>query len=462
MKTTLLVADDDPAIRQAVRFILMNEPFEVLEAGTLEETHQVIVKSQPDILLLDVHFQGAETSLALLKQLSAEGISLPTLMLSGAASPQEAASAIKAGAYDYLDKPVTAERLKLTLERCIEHTKLRTFFKSMTIEHNNSSDLLGRSPEIEKIRKQITQVASRDLKVLLTGETGVGKEVVAQRIWKESARSKKPYIVINAAAIPETLIESELFGHKKGSFTGATSDQVGKIEMANGGTLFLDEIGELPKNAQSTLLRFLETGEIQKLGSHQIIKVDVRVIAATSRDLKAEMAKGHFRADLYYRLNVASIEIPPLRQRREDISLLFVFFVANFAHKLGEEAPTLEDEVFELLKRHPWPGNVRELRNVAERALASAMGRITRHHIVQILGSQLMDGTVESTNGVALALGEGMTLKDFKNSAEKIYIESVLAKVNGSVTKAAEILGIDRTYLHQKMSKLKVGKTSQE
>lgn len=279
----------------------------------------------------------------------------------------------------------------------------------------------------------------------------MGKEVVAQNIWTSSSRSERPFIVVNSAAIPENLIESELFGHRKGSFTGAVSDQVGKIEMADHGTLFLDEVGDLSLGAQTKLLRFLESGEIQKVGSNQIKTVDVRLIAATSRNLEKDMERGHFRSDLFYRLNVARISLSPLRERHEDIAPLFSHFIEGFCRKFQEEPKMIDPEVLVALYGHSWPGNIRELRNVAERVVLIAGPRIMKEHLTQVLGNP-----TSRTSAVSKKTEEFLPLKEFKNKAEKEYIESVLAFTQGSITRAAHLLGIDRTYLHQKITHHKI------
>ncbi|RZA10731.1 MAG: sigma-54-dependent Fis family transcriptional regulator, partial [Proteobacteria bacterium] len=311
---------------------------------------------------------------------------------------------------------------------------------------------IGESPSIQKVKDLIVQFGRRDAKVLITGDTGTGKELVAHGIWRSSARSKKAFVLINAAAIPETLIESELFGHQKGAFTGAVSNQLGKLEMADGGTVFLDEIGELSLMAQSKLLRFLETGEIQVLGSNKLKQCDVRLIAATSRDLPAEIKAGRFREDLYFRLNVARIEIAPLRQRREDILPIFVHFVATVCGRYGEPIRDLEESAKSALMSYPWPGNVRELRNVAERAVLLSAQSITRELIIDILGS----GSHQSEGGDDLpkSLEEVVHLKDFRKKAETRYVGQVIKLADGSVTRAAQVLGVDRSHLHQKLKDL--------
>jgi len=444
----ILIADDEAAIRQSLRLILSSESYEILESGELAEVHSLIIKEQPDLLLLDIHFKGA-TSLDLMRRMISEQIQVPTIVLSGAASAAEAALAIKLGAYDFIEKPISADRLRLTIERCLESLSLRQSLQVMTNQPSLSVEIIGQSAETKKIRRAIEQYAKKDVKVLITGETGVGKEVVAQSIWKSSERAARPFIIVNSAAIPDNLIESELFGHRKGSFTGAVSDQVGKIEMADRGTLFLDEIGDLSPSAQTKLLRFLESGEIQKVGSNQIKKVDVRLVAATSRDLEKEIEKGLFRPDLFYRLNVARISIAPLRERTEDVAPLFSYFVNGFCSKFGEAPKVIAQEAIDALLEHSWPGNIRELRNVAERVSLISDARILREHLAQVLTN--LHRTKTPQTQVSESPREILPLKEFKNKTEREYIEFVLNHTGGSITQAALLLKIDRTYLHQKM-----------
>ena len=445
----ILVADDDRAIRQSIRLILTDQPYQITECGELDQVYNQILNTQPDLILLDVHFKD-QTSVDLMRTLAKENHQIPVIILSGAATATEAADLIKLGAYDYIEKPLSAERLRLTIERGLENSKLRHKLQGINVAGRWGTQVTGRSAEAEKLRRQIEQFGPKDVRILITGETGTGKEVVAQNLWRASGRSDHPLLVVNSAAIPESLLESELFGHKKGSFTGAIADQVGKIEMADRGTLFLDEIGDLSTSAQTKLLRFLETGEIQKVGSNHSKTVDVRLIAATSRDLEKDMDKGSFRADLYYRLNVVRLTLAPLRERKEDIIPLFNEFITQFCQKFKEVPKTLSPDAADALESHSWPGNVRELRNVAERVVLSSEQRIVKEHIVAVLGPQS-----ERRGALRVQSAEEvLPLKEFKRRMERQYIQSVLALTEGSITKAAQLLKIDRTYLHQKLAQL--------
>ena len=447
----ILIADDDATIRESIKLILGDDQFDFIECGQLDEVYRAILNDSPELVLLDVHFKN-QTSLDLMRTLAGENLNVPIIVLSGAATATEAATAVKLGAYDFIEKPLSSDRLRLTIERCLENANLKQKLQSMTVQGVHGPNVTGRSTHSEKLRRMIEQYAGKDVRVLITGETGTGKEVVAQNIWRLSARASRPFLVVNSAAIPDSLLESELFGHRKGSFTGAVSDQIGKIEMADKGTLFLDEIGDLSPNAQTKLLRFLEAGEIQRVGSNQIKTVDVRLIAATSRDLEAEMQKGTFRPDLYYRLNVVRITLPRLRERTEDLFPLFAEFVSQYCTKFGESAKVIAPEVNEVLLAHSWPGNVRELRNAAERVVLASGERILPEHVRAALGAIVAPPPA----GQANLQGPLRSLKEFKRQSEKEHIESILARAAGSVTKAAQMLQIDRTYLHQKITSLNI------
>ncbi len=447
----LLVVDDERRVRESVRLALTGSVYEVAEAETIDEAYSFITGQQPDVVLLDVHFHNGKTSIPLLERLKREDNQIPVVMLSGAASAKEASHAMKLGAYDFLEKPVTSERLRVTLQNAVDASRLRAREVSTRVDLNVRTDIIGSSVAMVRVKELIGQYGRRDVKVLITGETGTGKELVAHGIWRNSPRCHKPFVVVNSAAIPDSLIESELFGHRKGAFTGATANQVGKIEMADGGTLFLDEIGELSPMAQGKLLRFLETGEIQVLGSNKVKHCDVRLVAATSRNLANEIKAGRFREDLYFRLNVALIDLPPLRGRSEDIVPIFSHFMRSVCQRYGEVERKVDDGARSALLGYSWPGNVRELRNVAERSVLLASDSITRDIIESIVGS---DGTKATTSDLPSALDAAMSLKDYRRQLEARYIRHVMELADGSITKAAQVLGIDRSHLHQKIKDL--------
>jgi two-component system nitrogen regulation response regulator NtrX len=451
----ILIADDDPIVRQSLMLMFFGEGIAIDEASSLNEAYQKISVDTYDILLLDVHFQNGETSLSLLERMRAENKELPVIMLSGAASTTEAVRAIRIGAYDFLEKPPNEELLRLVIDRCLEDARLKSTLAALSGSDTNlETSFMGESEQSAEIRKKISRFASKDISVLITGETGTGKEVVAQCLRQGSSRLKKNFVAINAAAIPESLIESELFGHKKGSFSGAISNNIGKIGAANGGILFLDEIGDLSQASQSKLLRFLETGEIQSVGSTQTNKVDVRVIAATSRDLQQEIKRNHFRSDLFYRLSVANIHIPPLRERPEDIEPLFLFFVSQFAKRHQENIPSITSGAMALLRGYAWPGNVRELRNMAERLIVQVESEIDTAVVRNCLAASIPP--TENTNIEGKFPASLVSLKEYKTQMEREYIEHVLSVCENNVTRAAEILNLERSHLHQVITRLGV------
>ncbi len=447
----LLVVDDERRVRESVRLSLTGSAYEIAEAENLDDAYSFMTANQPDVVLLDVHFQPGKTSLPLLEKLKREQIQIPIVMLSGAASAKEASDAIKLGAYDFLEKPVTSERLRVTLQNAIDAARLKARDSAASVDLNVRTDIIGDSAAVRRVKELIGQYGRRDAKVLITGETGTGKELVAHGIWRNSPRCYKPFVVVNSAAIPDTLIESELFGHRKGAFTGATANQVGKIEMADGGTLFLDEIGELSPMAQGKLLRFLETGEIQVLGSNKIKHCDVRLIAATSRNLLNEIKAGRFREDLYFRLNVALIDLPPLKDRKEDILPIFSHFMRSVCQRYHEAERGIDDSAKSAIIAYGWPGNVRELRNVAERSVLLSEKTIDRSVIDSILG---VAASASASGDLPTSLEAACSLKDYRRQIEAIYIRHVMNLADGSITKAAQVLGIDRSHLHQKIKDL--------
>ncbi len=450
-KACLLIVDDERRVRDGIRLTLSGEPYDILESDNPDQAYELIQGGQPDIVLLDVHFQGTVTCLPLLERLQREGNQIPVIVLSGAASAKEATDAIKFGAYDFLEKPVASERLRVTLQNTLSAASLKARDISTTVRRNVRTDIIGESAAVRKVLDLIGQFGRRDAKVLITGETGTGKELVAHGIWRNSPRCDRPFVLVNSAAIPDSLFESELFGHKKGAFTGAIANQIGKIEMADGGTLFLDEIGELSPMAQSKLLRFLEAGEIQVLGSNKVKHCDVRLIAATSRNLQKEIKAGRFREDLYFRLNVANIEIPPLRDRKEDVLAIFNHFMTSICGRYGESTRSIDVAARETLVNYDWPGNVRELRNVAERAVLLSSQIITKDIIQDILGRTVKK---ELAQDLPTSLESAQPLKEYRRQLEGRYVAHVIKLAEGSITKAAQVLGLDRSHLHQKIRDL--------
>lgn len=475
MKNKILIVDDDLAIQTAIRLALKTEAYELDFALSPDQAIKKIEEAQPpDLIFLDLHFPHG-SGLNVLRHLCQTQQRIPTLLISGAATAKEAVEGIKLGAFDYLEKPLSSERLRISIQRTLNHHQEWLILNSLTHRNLGPHPLIGESESMHKVRQSIARYAASDLRVLITGETGCGKEVVAQNIVDHSPRADKPYLIINSAAIPEALMESELFGHRRGSFTGATTDRIGKIEMAHRGTLFLDEIGDLSLGAQAKLLRFLETGEIQRVGDNNIRKVDVRVLAATSKNLEKLMTVGQFREDLYYRLNVARIHLAPLRTRPEDILPLLEYFTKTFSSRFQSEQNSplrFTKEALAILKSYTWPGNIRELRSFAERCFYE--------NIVDIEGSDLSllltptqhdqllyekdSAKVGSNNPPKIKTADRpidssavtsetiLPLRLFKQTMEREYIEGVIRFCEGNISRAAAKLEIDRSYLHQKMS----------
>ena len=449
MRKLALIVDDEPSIRTTLKIALLSE-FDCLSAKDLSEAKGLVTAEEVDLILLDIRI-GTESGIDFLRFLARNGISRPVICISGEASYKEAIEAYQLGALDFLEKPITQQALDVAVRRCITAHEFKERQRAlMDGSPGDASRLIGESPPIKFLYEQIEKVGPTDAKVLILGETGTGKEIVAASIHRLSKRSKKPFIVVDCASLPPTLMESTLFGHRKGAFTGADSDQAGRLECAEGGTLFLDEIGELGLEGQNRLLRFLETGKFQRVGSSKVQAVDTRIIAATSRDLPSLVASGKFRSDLFFRLNVITVRAPSLRDLGEDIPAIFEFHYVRLCGRAGNEIQSLTSGDREALRRHPWPGNVRELRNVAERAAIVGL----RSAIAGVGGNPSPHGPADEIDG------DFISLRAFRAMTEKKYISRVLGHAGGNVTKAAGILEIDRVSLHQKINQYGIERLS--
>jgi two-component system response regulator AtoC len=443
----ILVVDDEENLRLLVRTILRREGFEVEVASSGEQALALVETFGPDVVLTDVRMPKMG-GLDLLGTLKAKGNDAVVIVMSAYGNVDLAIEAMKAGAYDYLQKPFKPEELVLVLRKAEEREALRRENRALRQEMRQKDmfeDILAKSAEMQAIFKTISKVADFKTTALVVGESGVGKELVARAIHKRSARRGGPFCAVNCGAIPETLLESELFGHKRGAFTDASSDRIGLFEQAHTGTLFLDEIGELPQKLQVKLLRVLQEETVRKLGDNRDIKVDVRIIAATHRDLVAETKAGRFREDLYYRINVLQIVIPPLRDRKEDIPILLDHFVARNNARFGTAIRGFEPEAKRLLMEYGWPGNVRELENTVERAMVLAE-RDT------IFVEDLPDRLREARDPVKLQLTSGeLSIKKTARIIEEILIRRALQKTGGNRTRAAEVLEISHRALLYKI-----------
>ncbi|MBW3565773.1 MAG: sigma-54 dependent transcriptional regulator [Acidobacteria bacterium] len=440
----ILVIDDEPSIRTTLGNILEDEGHSVETAGSAEEGLQMYRKGMFDLLMLDVWLPGAD-GLSLLEQISSRKGAPPVIVISGHGTIETAVRATRLGAYDFLEKPLSLDRVILTVQHALSTRKLRD--RVAHLQQNLSLDevLIGESAPVRKLREQMHAAAPTSSRVLITGENGSGKEVVARTLHRESKRSDEPFIDVNCAAIPEELIESELFGHRKGSFTGAIEDRKGKFELADGGTLFLDEIGDMSLKTQAKVLRVLQEQEFLRIGGQDVIRTDVRVIAATNKNLEKEIEEGRFRQDLYFRVNVVPLQVPPLRDRGDDIVLLARHFLERFAAETGQRPKTLTSDAIDALKRHSWPGNVRELRNLIERLTILVPAS-------EIRARDLDLGSMRSA--LSPSSVDGLTLRDARDRFEREMIEARLGLHDGNVSKTAESLGLERTHLYRKMSQL--------
>jgi two-component system response regulator AtoC len=443
----VLVVDDEENLRLVVRTFLKREGYEVEVAASGEDALALVETFGPDVILTDVRMPKMG-GLDLLATLKAKGTECTVIVMSAYGNVDLALEAMKAGAYDYIQKPFKAEEVILTLRKAEERESLRRENRALRQEirkENLFEDILAKSPPMQAIFKTVAKIADYKTTALITGESGVGKELVARAIHKRSNRRGGPFIAFNCGAIPETLIESELFGYQRGAFTGAVAERAGLFEQAHHGTLLLDEIGELPLLLQVKLLRVLQEETIRRLGDTKDIKIDVRILAATHRDLSAETQAGRFREDLYYRINVLPIPIPPLRDRREDVPLLVDHFLARNNARFGTAIRGLEPEARRLLLDYHWPGNVRELENTIERAMVLAER--------DTLGvDDLPERVREAKDPIQLHLGSGeLSIKKTARVIEEILIRRALAKTKGNRTRAAELLEISHRALLYKI-----------
>jgi two-component system nitrogen regulation response regulator NtrX len=435
----ILIIDDEPAIRTTLAGILEDEGHKTTLCESGEEGIAQFARDEFDLVVLDLWLPGMD-GMAVLERLHTAGAP-PVIVISGHGSVETAVKATRLGAYDFLEKPLSLERVLLTVNHAISDRRLREQVRDLKRHLTLEEILIGESEPMQRLEQQIRSAAPSSSRVLITGENGSGKEIVARTLHRLSLRADQPFVDVNCAAIPEELIESELFGHRKGAFTGAIDDRKGKFELADGGTLFLDEVGDMSLKTQAKVLRVLQEQTFQRVGGQQTIKVDVRVIAATNKNLEQEIAGGSFRSDLYYRLNVIPIEVPPLRARGHDVVLLAEHFLRRFAAETGQPRKKLSAGAAAKLRAYHWPGNVRELRNVAERLAILLPADTIEPQDVQ-LGAR-----AEAPPEVAMNL----TLRDARDEFEKQYILGRLREFGGNVSRTAESLGVERSNLYRKM-----------
>ena len=443
----ILIVDDEESIRRSLAGLLSDEGFEAATAGDGDAALAALRDDGADfdLVLLDIAMPGRD-GMQVLEEVSAQGPDVPVVMMSGHGTIETAVRATRLGAFDFIEKPLSAEKLLLTLQHALDHRRLSSENQRLRAAALRAHEILGDSEPVLKLKQQIAQAAPTNGWVLITGENGTGKELVARQIHVQSRRAAEPFVEVNCAAIPEELIESELFGHEKGAFTGAIARKRGKFELGHRGTIFLDEIADMSLKTQAKVLRMLQEHKFERVGGTEPIEVDVRVIAATNKDLEREIAGGGFREDLYYRLAVIPFHVPPLRERREDVPALAAAFVAEFCAESGARPKEIAAGTMELLQGYSWPGNVRELRNLMERlVLMTPSPRI------------LPEDLPEALHAADARVGpEGTTLEEARRAFEREYLIGKLREHGWNVSRTAESVGLARESLSRKIRALKI------
>jgi len=463
MSESIVIVDDEVAILNSLSPILEDEGYQVTVCKSGGEALKIIMAEPPDLMLLDIwmpEMDGLET----LKRVRDLMPKLLVVMMSGHGSIETAVKAIKLGAYDYIEKPLSLENVTLRIRHALDQRRLEEENQALRTKVAGRFELVGESPAMQHLRQLIATAGPTNGRVLIGGENGTGKELVARAIHLASPRHDRPFVAVNCAAIPENLIESELLGHERGSFTGATVQKRGQFEQADGGTLFLDEIGDMSLNTQAKVLRVLQEQQFTRVGGTKLIKVDVRVIAASNKDLSQEIVKGNFRDDLFYRLNVLPIEVPPLRERPEDIPLLVRHFLQMHAEEQGIKPKEMTPDAIEVFKHYDWHGNIRELRNLIERLMIMVPGSVidaaqtAMFMQVRPSASPPASGAGQSTTaaGSALSVKQYESLRDARNAFERDYIGRKLREHNWNVSRTADDLQIERSHLHRKIKLLNI------
>ena len=445
MARTILIVDDEASILQSLEGILSDEGFEVITAQSGSAAVEKIEEVIPDLVLLDIWMPGMDGIETLVKIKEAYP-NLQVVMISGHGNIETSVKATKLGAYDFIEKPLSIEKLLLSINNALDYYKLEEEIGLFKEKEKGRYNITGDSKAITELKEQIRIVAPTNAWVLISGENGTGKELVAHTIHRLSRRNHKPMVEVNCAAIPEELIESELFGHEKGAFTGAFTMRKGKFDLAHEGTIFLDEIGDMSLKAQSKTLRILQEQKFQRVGDTRTIEVDVRVIAATNKDLEAEIGKNTFREDLYFRLNVIPMRVPSLKERVGDIPELADEFVKEFSLSTNTEPKKVSEEAICILQEYDWPGNVRELKNLVERLMIMTPGKMIQAKDVP----QPFNRSSDIKEGFESAL-MFVSLKEARNEFEKVFIETKLRESNGNISQTAEAIGIERSSLHKKI-----------
>jgi two-component system, NtrC family, nitrogen regulation response regulator NtrX len=454
MKSRILVIDDEAAIRDSLRMILEYEGYEFLGAATGQDGLAMLERENPDLVFLDIKMPGMD-GLEVLQRIKAVNDAVPVVMISGHATVTTAVDATKLGAFDFIEKPLASERVLVTIRNSLDRSRLADENRSLKRVVEVRHQIVGESPHLKKVMDAIRRAAPTNATVLITGESGVGKELVARAIHRNSLRSRERFVQVNCAAIPDDLIESELFGHEKGSFTGATEKQIGKFEQADKGTIFLDEVGDMSLKTQAKVLRVLQEGEVERLGSARTIKVDVRVIAATNKNLEEEIEKGTFREDLYFRLAVIPIYVPPLRERKDDIPLLVRHFAELFARDNNFRPKRVTPAAMDVLQRYRWKGNIRELRNTVERFII--MTPTDSIDLADLPETIRVDGPSRGPDNGAVKAG---TLREHKEVSERAFLVQKLRETGWNISKTAELIDTPRSNLYKKLEQYNIKQES--
>ena len=443
--TKILIVDDEKTIRESLQMILEYEGYEALFAQSGKQAIQTLEEEPVDLIMLDIKMPGMD-GLEVLDEIRTIDSDLPVIMISGHGTIETAVESTKKGAYDFLEKPLDRDKVLVTIRNALRQRKLSKEYREIKEKVETDEQILGESKAIRKILDLVKRVGPTDARILITGENGTGKELVAKALHRYSKRSETPFVEVNCAAIPNDLLESELFGHEKGAFTGAATRRIGKFEYAHKGTIFLDEIGDLSLTAQAKVLRAIEEGKIERLGSNKIIEIDVRVIAATNKDLQQMIEENKFREDLYHRLNVIPVHIPPLRERAEDIPVLAQAFADAVCKRNGFPEKSFDKETLKILQSYEWRGNVRELRNIVERLVIMSRGN-------KILPGDLSSLTPRKSGPVDSIFESADSFQEFKDNAEKEFLRYHLEKRGWNISQTAEDLHIQRSHLYNKMKK---------
>lgn len=458
-KTRVLVIDDEAGIRDSLRMTLEYEGYEFIGASTGQEGLVLAEREAPDLVLLDVKMPGMD-GLEVLDRLRGAHDTVPVVVISGHGTISTAVDATKRGAFDFIEKPFASERVLVSLRNALDQRRLRDENRSLKKSVEVRHQVIGESGALRQVMAAVGRAAPTNATVLIQGESGVGKELVARTIHRNSLRGRERFVQVNCAAIPEELIESELFGHEKGSFTGATEKQVGKFEQADRGTIFLDEVGDMSQKTQAKVLRVLQEGEVERLGSARTTKVDVRVIAATNKNLEDEIEKGHFREDLYFRLAVIPVFVPPLRERPEDVPLLVRHYMDFFCRENNSRPRRVTPAAMEALQRYRWKGNIRELRNTVERVIIMTPGDTID---VSDLPTAVRSPTTAPPRGIVAGdsdTARASTLREFKDSTERSYLVSKLRENSWNISKTAEVIDTPRSNLYKKLEQYQISQES--